>query len=74
MLPLPSSAQSSGPGSRWVPRHLGTVDRFVRMLPARFGEWLLRVTGSEQLLAAGARSAERSEYEARAAASAPSRA
>jgi NAD(P)-dependent dehydrogenase (short-subunit alcohol dehydrogenase family) len=57
----------------WVPRHLGTVDRFVRVLPRRFGEWLLRVTGSDQLLASGARSAARADYESRAAASAPSR-
>ena len=57
----------------WVPRHLGTVDRFVRVLPRRFGEWLLRVTGSDQLLASGAHSAARAEYESRAAASAPSR-
>jgi NAD(P)-dependent dehydrogenase (short-subunit alcohol dehydrogenase family) len=57
----------------WVPRHLGTVDRFVRVLPRRFGEWLLRITGSDQLLASGAHSAARAEYESRAAASAPSR-
>jgi NAD(P)-dependent dehydrogenase (short-subunit alcohol dehydrogenase family) len=57
----------------WVPRHLGTVDRFVRVLPRRFGEWLLRVTGSDQLLASGAHSAGRADYESRAAASAPSR-
>jgi NAD(P)-dependent dehydrogenase (short-subunit alcohol dehydrogenase family) len=58
----------------WVPRHLGTVNRFVRVLPRGFGEWLVRVGGSDQLLAAAAHSPARAEYEARAAASAPGRA
>ena len=57
----------------WVPGHLGPINRFVRVLPRRFGEWLLRVTGSDQLLVLGAHSAARAEYESRAAASAPSR-
>jgi NAD(P)-dependent dehydrogenase (short-subunit alcohol dehydrogenase family) len=57
----------------WVPRHLGTVDRIVRMLPRRVGEWLLRVTGSDRMLASGAHSPARTEYESRAAASAPAR-
>jgi NAD(P)-dependent dehydrogenase (short-subunit alcohol dehydrogenase family) len=56
----------------WVPRHLGTVNRFVRVLPRGFGEWLLRLGGSDQLLASAAHTPARAQYEARAAASAPS--
>jgi NAD(P)-dependent dehydrogenase (short-subunit alcohol dehydrogenase family) len=55
----------------WVPRHLGAVNRFVRVLPRGFGEWLLRVGGSDQLLASAANSPARADYEARAAGSAP---
>ena len=40
----------------WVPRHLGALNRFVRVLPRGFGEWLLRVGGSDQLLASAAHS------------------
>jgi NAD(P)-dependent dehydrogenase (short-subunit alcohol dehydrogenase family) len=58
----------------WVPRHLGALNRFVRVLPRGFGEWLLRVGGSDQLLASAAHSPARAEYESRAAASAPGRA
>jgi NAD(P)-dependent dehydrogenase (short-subunit alcohol dehydrogenase family) len=55
----------------FVPKHLGAVNRIVRALPRGFGEWLLRRGGSDQLLAEAAHSAERTEYERRAAASAP---
>jgi len=55
----------------WVPRHLGPLNRFVRVLPRAFGEWVLRAGGSEDLLSAAVAHPARSDYEARAAASAP---
>jgi NAD(P)-dependent dehydrogenase (short-subunit alcohol dehydrogenase family) len=55
----------------FVPKYLGPVNGLVRALPRGVGEWLLRVTGSDQLLASAAHSADRAEYERRAAASAP---
>jgi NAD(P)-dependent dehydrogenase (short-subunit alcohol dehydrogenase family) len=55
----------------FVPRHLGGVNKLVRALPRSVGEWVLRRSGSDKLLADAAHSAERTEYERRAAASAP---
>jgi NAD(P)-dependent dehydrogenase (short-subunit alcohol dehydrogenase family) len=55
----------------WVPRHLGVLSKVVRVLPRGVGEAVLRVGGSDRLLAAAAHSPERDEYERRAASSAP---
>lgn len=55
----------------FVPRYLGTIHKITRALPRGFGEWLLKVGGSDRLLADAAHSAERAEYERRAAQSAP---
>ena len=55
----------------FVPKYLGGVNRVTRALPRRFGEWLLTRSGSDDLLASAAHSSARSEYERRAAASAP---
>jgi short-subunit dehydrogenase len=55
----------------FVPKHLGAMNRVVRALPRRFGEWLFARTGSDQLLTSAAHSAARSDYERRAARSAP---
>jgi NAD(P)-dependent dehydrogenase (short-subunit alcohol dehydrogenase family) len=55
----------------FVPRRMGPLDRVIRVLPRRFGQWLLTRTGSDQLLASAARTSARDEYERRAAASAP---
>ncbi|HEY2299947.1 MAG TPA: SDR family oxidoreductase [Jatrophihabitans sp.] len=57
----------------WVPRYLGVVDRVTRVLPRRFGEWMLRASGSDRLMSDAANSPARAEYERRAAASAPRR-
>jgi NAD(P)-dependent dehydrogenase (short-subunit alcohol dehydrogenase family) len=54
----------------FVPKRLGAMN-VVRALPRSVGEWLLRLGGSDRLLAAAAHSAERADYERRAAASAP---
>jgi NAD(P)-dependent dehydrogenase (short-subunit alcohol dehydrogenase family) len=55
----------------WVPARLGPLHNVMRVFPRAFGEWLMRRTGSDDLLSVGARSPERAEYERRAAASAP---
>jgi NAD(P)-dependent dehydrogenase (short-subunit alcohol dehydrogenase family) len=55
----------------FVPRRLGTLNRALRVLPRRVGEWLLRRSCSDQLLASAAHSSAREDYERRAAASAP---
>lgn len=55
----------------FVPKYLGGVNRVTRALPRRFGEWLLARSGSDELLSSAAHSSARSEYERRAAASAP---
>jgi NAD(P)-dependent dehydrogenase (short-subunit alcohol dehydrogenase family) len=55
----------------FVPKYLGGLNRVTRALPRRFGEWLLTRSGSDDLLASAAHSSARSEYERRAAASAP---
>jgi short-subunit dehydrogenase len=51
----------------WVPRYLGVFDRLTRPLPRRFGEWLLRVSGSDRLMSDAAHSPARAAYEQRAA-------
>ncbi|HEY8301305.1 MAG TPA: SDR family NAD(P)-dependent oxidoreductase [Jatrophihabitans sp.] len=56
----------------WVPRHLGMLDKLTRPLPRAFGEWLLRASGSDRLMADAANSPARAAYEQRAASSAPS--
>jgi len=56
----------------WVPRYLGVLDKVMRPLPRAFNEWLLRVTGSDTLMADAVQSPARAAYEQRAAASAPS--
>jgi NAD(P)-dependent dehydrogenase (short-subunit alcohol dehydrogenase family) len=55
----------------WVPTRLGPMHNMTRLFPRGFGEWLMRRTGSDDLLSAGAHSPERAEYERRAASSAP---
>lgn len=55
----------------WVPGHLGGLNRVVRALPHSAGEWLLRGSGSDRLLAAAVGHPARADYEARAAVSAP---
>jgi short-subunit dehydrogenase len=55
----------------FVPRRMGPLDRVIRVLPRRFGQWLLRRTGSDQLLASAVHASARDDYERRAAASAP---
>ena len=57
----------------WVPRHLGVIDKLTRPLPRAFGEWLLRVSKSDQLMVDAAHSPARAAYEQRAAESAPAR-
>jgi NAD(P)-dependent dehydrogenase (short-subunit alcohol dehydrogenase family) len=54
----------------WVPRYLGTLSKVVRVLPRGAGEAIMRVGGSDRLLASAAHAPERAEYERRAAASA----
>ncbi len=56
----------------WVPRYLGVMDKLTRPLPRAFGEWLLRVSGSDSLMTDAIDSPARAAYEQRAAASAPS--
>jgi len=55
----------------FVPKYLGGVNRVTRALPRRVGEWLLARSGSDALLSSAAHSSARSEYEKRAAESAP---
>ncbi|PZS34227.1 MAG: short-chain dehydrogenase, partial [Pseudonocardiales bacterium] len=55
----------------FVPKYLGGINRITRALPRGVGEWLLTRSGSDDLLAAAAHSDARSDYERRAAASAP---
>lgn len=55
----------------FVPRYLAGVNRLVRTMPRAFGEWVARVGGVDAVLASAVHSAERAEYERRAAASAP---
>ncbi len=55
----------------YVPRYLGPVNNILRVFPRGFGEWILRRSGSDQLLASAAHSTARAAYEERAAGSAP---
>jgi short-subunit dehydrogenase len=55
----------------YVPARLGVVNNIVRVFPRGFGEWLMRRTGSDEVLSAAAHSAQRAAYEQRAARSAP---
>jgi NAD(P)-dependent dehydrogenase (short-subunit alcohol dehydrogenase family) len=55
----------------YVPRYLGPVNNVLRLFPRGFGEWILRRSGSDQLLASAAHSSARAAYEDRAAGSAP---
>lgn len=52
----------------WVPRYIGALSKLVRVLPRGVGEAIMRVGGSDRLLASAAHSPERAEYERRAAA------
>lgn len=55
----------------YVPGSVAVMDRLMRLLPRAGAEWLARALHADTLLAGGAKSAERAEYEARAASSAP---
>lgn len=55
----------------FVPRSVGTMGKLTRLLPRRAGEALARALKADQLLASAAHSPARTEYEARAAESAP---
>jgi NAD(P)-dependent dehydrogenase (short-subunit alcohol dehydrogenase family) len=55
----------------FVPRSLGPINRFTRLLPRRTGEWIARMLKGDQVMVNAAHSAARKDYEARAAASAP---
>jgi NAD(P)-dependent dehydrogenase (short-subunit alcohol dehydrogenase family) len=55
----------------FVPRSLGPINRFTRLLPRRTGEWIVRRLKGDQVMVNAAHSAARKDYEARAAASAP---
>ena len=55
----------------YVPRYLGPVNNVLRLFPRGFGEWVLRRSGSDQLLASAAHSSARTSYEDRVAANAP---
>ena len=54
-----------------MPRYLGALDKMIRPFPRAFGEWLLRVTGSDTLMTDAVDSPARAAYEQRAAAGAP---
>jgi hypothetical protein len=55
----------------FVPRSLGAVNRFARLLPRAAGEWMARMFKGDTVMVNAADSPARREYEARAAASAP---
>lgn len=55
----------------YVPGSLGRVNNVMRLFPRRAGEWLGRVSKTDQVLVASAHSPARKAYEQRAAASAP---
>jgi len=55
----------------FVPKSLDAMGRMTRLLPRKAGEWIVRSLGGDQLLASAAHSPARTEYEARAAESAP---
>jgi short-subunit dehydrogenase len=54
----------------FVPRSLGPINRFTRLLPRRTGEWIARALKGDQVMM-NADPAARRDYEERAAASAP---
>ncbi len=54
----------------WVPRSLDATFRFTRLLPRAAAEWVSRTLKADQVLLGASQEARR-EYEARAAASAP---
>lgn len=53
----------------FVPRRCAAMDRVLRLLPRRVGEWGLRRAGADRALVAGAGSATRKGYESRVASS-----
>ncbi|HEV8562458.1 MAG TPA: SDR family oxidoreductase [Actinophytocola sp.] len=55
----------------FVPRSLGAINRFTRLLPRAAGEGIARLLKGDQVMVKAAHSAARKDYEARAAASAP---
>jgi NAD(P)-dependent dehydrogenase (short-subunit alcohol dehydrogenase family) len=55
----------------FVPRSLGAINRFTRLLPRAAGEGIARLFKGDQVMVKAAHSAARKDYEARAAASAP---
>jgi NAD(P)-dependent dehydrogenase (short-subunit alcohol dehydrogenase family) len=55
----------------FVPRSLGAINRFTRLLPRAAGEGIARLLKGDQVMVNAAHSAARKNYEARAAASAP---
>jgi NAD(P)-dependent dehydrogenase (short-subunit alcohol dehydrogenase family) len=55
----------------FVPRSLGAINRFTRLLPRAAGEGIARLLKGDQVMVNAAHSAARKDYEARAAASAP---
>lgn len=55
----------------FVPKSVGPMNRFTRLLPRRTGEWMLRRLKADQVVLNAAHSAARKDYEARASASAP---
>ncbi|GAA3572761.1 SDR family oxidoreductase [Amycolatopsis ultiminotia] len=55
----------------FVPKALDFTGRITRLFPRAVSEWFVRVLGGDQLLASAVHSPERTEYESRAARSAP---
>lgn len=55
----------------FVPRSLGAINRFTRLLPRAASEAVARLLKGDQVMVKAAHSAARKDYEARAAASAP---
>ena len=55
----------------FVPRSLGTMGKLTRLLPRQAAEALARALKADRLLASAAHSSARTDYEARAAQSAP---
>ncbi|RCW46299.1 NADP-dependent 3-hydroxy acid dehydrogenase YdfG [Halopolyspora algeriensis] len=55
----------------YVPKALGVSVRYGGLMPRRMGEWVNRKMGGERMFLDALNSAERKNYEARAAASAP---
>lgn len=55
----------------FVPASLGPTARLTQVMPRRFGDWLGRKIGVDTLMSDAAKSADRKDYEERAASSAP---